>query len=118
MPLNTPQRGVFAQTVLGRLDALESQVSSEKFDVEKHKHTTRSKITLLFLVGLFLLVVIGYTYAIIQNCLILSALKNPDIDVAEYKDLLVKIDDVLYPISSLLGASLGFVIGYYFKGEK
>jgi drug/metabolite transporter (DMT)-like permease len=86
-----------------------------QFNPLQHQYTTRRNITLLFLGGLFVLIMGGYVYAYIYNMAILDVVK---VQIVEHKEMLLKVEDVLYPISSLLGASLGFVIGYYFKGEK
>lgn len=91
--------------VLGEL-AQKTESRDTKFDPQKHKDETRSKIALTFTrtyFGLIALVIVGIP---IYNILATSP------------DMALNLKDTLLVLSSIIGGPFGFVVGYYFKGSE
>ncbi len=102
----------------GKLNAVLSKVekkSPKKFDKEEFVEKGRKMITIAFLIGLFVLMIACFFYCQIHNRMILEYINQNKATFS--KDDLISIDEVIFPITSILGASLGFMIGYYFKGS-
>lgn len=82
---------------------------------------TRSVLTITFLVGFFsvlvffALFVLGYNWCVVYWA---AELKTAGLE-DKVKDLhFLELDKVLSIMISALGTSLGFIIGYYFKGKS
>ncbi|MFZ2151461.1 MAG: hypothetical protein WAZ12_00725 [Candidatus Absconditicoccaceae bacterium] len=93
-------------------DTLEKKVTddSDSSNSIKFNDQTRGKIGKIFVWGFFvaifgsILVTIGYNilfYYITQDT-----------------ELFIKLDSLLTLVGSIIGAPLGFVMGYYFKSDK
>lgn len=95
----------YAQS-LDRLAKVGNRVKEEKFDPKKHKDTKRSQIALIFVRGYIIIISLIIIGAPLFNAL-LSDAKTP-----------IDIERLLSQVGSLIGAPLGFVIGYYFKEDK
>lgn len=89
-----------------KIDKLGKRSKEEKFDPKKHKDTKRAQIAMVFVWGYIALVAIIIVGAPLFNA-ILAGSKEP-----------IDIERVLSQVGSLIGAPLGFVIGYYFKEDK
>jgi hypothetical protein len=91
---------------LDRVSRLGARVKEEKFDPKKHKDTKRAHIAMVFVYGYMLLVAIVIVGAPLFNAVFTDS-----------KDAL-DVERILSQVGSLIGAPLGFVIGYYFKEDK
>ncbi len=84
--------------------AAKAEQEDKRFDPQKHKDETRSKIALLFTrcyFGLIFLALVGVpTYNVL------------------FQSHALDIKDTLLVISSVIGGPFGFVVGYYFKGSE
>ena len=89
-----------------QLTSVQKKVDTTKFDRVKHKDTKRSHIALVFVYGYMAMVAIIVIGGPLYNALVLQ---NP---------VAIDIERILAQIGSLIGAPLGFVIGYYFKEDK
>ncbi len=82
---------------------------------------TRSTLTISFMVGFFLLLVLSCLFVIWYNsCVVDWVLIMEEKNVPNAGDLIkpLELDKVLSIVISALGTSLGFIIGYYFKDKK
>ena len=83
--------------------------SAKPWDPGQHKDKTRSGIAKIFVWGYFIsmgvtfIAVLAYNLYIVHNFLPVE---------------LLDIRDILTTVTSGIGAPLGFVVGYYFKGEE
>lgn len=91
---------------LERLARVGTRVKEEKFDPKKHKDTKRAQIALIFVRGYIIIISLIIIGAPLFNAL-LSDAKTP-----------IDLERLLSQVGSLIGAPLGFVIGYYFKEDK
>lgn len=91
---------------LERVSQLGRRVKEEKFDPKKHKDTKRAHIAMVFVYGYMITVAIIIVGAPLFNA-ILAGSREP-----------IDIERILAQVGSLIGAPLGFVIGYYFKEDK
>lgn len=91
---------------LERVAKLDHRVSQEKFDPKKHKDTKRAHIAMVFVYGY----IITITLVIIGGPFFNAVLAS--------EKLPIDLERVLAQVGSLIGAPLGFVIGYYFKEDK
>ncbi len=91
---------------ISRLSQLGKRVKEEKFDPKKHKDTKRAHIAMVFVYGYMLIVAIVIIGAPLFNAAFTNS-KEP-----------LDVERILAQVGSLIGAPLGFVIGYYFKEDK
>ncbi len=91
---------------VSRLSQLGKRVKEEKFDPKKHKDTKRAHIAMVFVYGYMLIVAIVIIGAPLFNAAFTNS-KEP-----------LDVERILAQVGSLIGAPLGFVIGYYFKEDK
>lgn len=91
---------------LERVARLGQRVKEEKFDPKKHKDTKRAHIAMVFVYGYMITITIVIVGAPIFNA-VFTDIKEP-----------LDIERILAQVGSLIGAPLGFVIGYYFKEDK
>jgi hypothetical protein len=91
---------------VSRLSQLGKRVKDEKFDPKKHKDTKRAHIAMVFVYGYMLIVAIVIVGAPLFNAAFTDS-KEP-----------LDVERILAQVGSLIGAPLGFVIGYYFKEDK
>jgi membrane protein YqaA with SNARE-associated domain len=91
---------------LERIARLGQRVKEEKFDPKKHKDTKRAHIAMVFVYGYMITVAIVIVLAPLFNALFTDS-KEP-----------LDVERILAQVGSLIGAPLGFVIGYYFKEDK
>jgi len=91
---------------LERVSKLGQRVKEEKFDPKKHKDTKRAHIAMVFVYGYMITVVIVIVLAPLFNAAFTDS-KDP-----------LDVERILAQVGSLIGAPLGFVIGYYFKEDK
>lgn len=91
---------------LERVARLGNRVKEEKFDAKKHKDTKRAHIAMVFVYGYMITVAIIIIGGPLFNAVFTNS-KNP-----------LDIERILAQVGSLIGAPLGFVIGYYFKEDK
>lgn len=91
---------------LERIGRLGQRVKEEKFDPKKHKDTKRAHIAMVFVYGYMITIAIIIVGAPLFNAVFTDS-KEP-----------LDIERVLAQVGSLIGAPLGFVIGYYFKEDK
>lgn len=82
---------------------------TRSFDIVKNQDITRSKIALLFVRWYFILISLVFAISLIYNFLVLKFLNSR-------MDQLLNPKDLILLISSTVGTSLGFIVGYYFKG--
>ncbi|MBF9434647.1 hypothetical protein HA133_01690 [Mycobacteroides chelonae] len=101
--INADEYTKFLNDRIGRLD---QRAKEEKFDPKKHKDTKRAHIALVFVYGYMALVAIIIVGAPLFNAFFTSS-KEP-----------LDVERILSQVGSLIGAPLGFVIGYYFKEDK
>jgi hypothetical protein len=100
-----------------QLDSLFKDLLSKSNIIDKrppynsveHKDKTRSTIAKIFVWSYFAGLGIVFTLVLIYNLIILSAKLGTD---------LLNVKDVLLVFTSSVGSSLGFVVGYYFKGQE
>jgi hypothetical protein len=91
---------------LERVAKLDKRVKEEKFDPKKHKDTKRAHIAMIFVWGYMITIATIVVGAPVFNAT-LAELRTP-----------IDIERVLSQVGSLIGAPLGFVIGYYFKEDR
>jgi hypothetical protein len=91
---------------LDRVSRLGTRVKEEKFDAKKHKDTKRAHIAMVFVYGYMITVAAVIVGAPLFNAAFTDS--NEPLDV----------ERILAQVGSLIGAPLGFVIGYYFKEDK
>lgn len=84
--------------------SLKAEQEDKKFDPQKHKDETRSKIALIFTRSYFILIFITLVGIPFYNVF--------------YPTLALDIKDTLLVVSSIIGGPFGFVVGYYFKGSE
>lgn len=96
------------ETLLERKSDLFSK-ADHIFNPREHKDKTRSKIALIFVCCFFALLIFTFIFVIIYNGWIIR--NNILLDPLNPKDLLLVI-------TGAIGTPLGFVVGYYFKGEE
>lgn len=101
--LNADEYVKFLNDRIGRLG---QRAKDEKFDPQKHKDTKRAQIALVFVYGYMVTIAIIIIGAPLFNAYFTSS-KEP-----------LDIERILSQVGSLIGAPLGFVIGYYFKEDK
>lgn len=89
-----------------KVNALDNKANKEKFDAKKHKDTKRSHIALVFVYGYMAMIAITVIGAPVYNAIVLS------------EPIEIDLERILAQVGSLIGAPLGFVIGYYFKEDK
>ena len=83
---------------------------TEPYDSKKHEDQTRSKLANIFVWGYFGTLV-GIIILVILNNYLVAAFH------LRY-DIIIDIKDIIASISSVIGPSLGFVVGYYFKSSE
>jgi len=91
-------------------ELIESSKRKKKYDPQKHKDITRSTIAIHFVKGYFFLIGAAFTFSLIYNLFLV----NLKLDSEE----LLQPKDIILTISSAIGSPLGFVVGYYFKGQE
>lgn len=96
----------YMKSLNDKVSKLGHRALTEKFDPQKHKDTKRAQIALVFVWGYMITVVLIIIGAPLFNALL--AHSNEPID----------IERILSQVGSLIGAPLGFVIGYYFKEDR
>lgn len=103
--------GIYETIIQESADLKEKAVKqqSKSFDIVKNQDITRSKIALLFVRWYFILIGLVFIISLIYNFIILKFLSNGANQLLNPKDLILLI-------SSTVGTSLGFIVGYYFKG--
>lgn len=87
---NNPSSALFQQT--GLLTTKEQRAGK--------RESVRSQIALYYIVGFFLIIVLG---------LIIGWCRN--FEIKDYKDMMISI-------SGILSGPLGFIIGFYFKDSS
>ena len=84
--------------------------TTEPYNPKKQEDTTRSKLALIFVWGYF---------GILGGGIILVLANNIIVDYLKLKpEILINIRDFIPTITSAIGTSLGFVVGYYFKSSE
>lgn len=100
----------------------EAESNESMLDSTRNKETeTRSALTLFFLKGFFLLLVLFAIFVWVYNEWVVSwvlELKKAGIENAVDYLKPLELEKVLSIIITALGTSLGFIIGYYFKEKK
>ncbi len=81
-----------------------------KYNPGEHKDKTRSKISLIFVCSYVGLIALVFIVSLIYNQIIILNDKQ--------LNLLLEPKDIVLVITSAIGTSVGFVVGYYFKGEE
>lgn len=81
-----------------------------KYDPAEHKDKTRSRIALLFVIAYVVSIALVFILTLGYNLLLIAANKD--------KTLLLEPKDAILIVTSSIGTSVGFVVGYYFKGEE
>ena len=94
------------QLLSDRLKRRNDRAIAEKFDPRKHKDTKRSHIALVFVYGYMITTLLIIIFVPLYNA---SNIADPQP---------LDLERILSQIGALIGAPLGFVIGYYFKDDK
>jgi predicted ABC-type sugar transport system permease subunit len=76
----------------------------------KHRDQTRSRIAIIFVACYFAFLGAGLIWIPLYNLWSITAIQSTE--------LVLNFKDTFLAISSAVGSSLGFVIGYYFKGAE
>lgn len=95
-----------SSVIRDNLSRLQSKTREAKFDRTRHKDTKRSHIALVFVYGYMITLLIILIGAPVYNAVVLD------------KPEMIDLERILAQVGTLLGAPLGFVIGYYFKEDK
>ncbi|MCF7835223.1 hypothetical protein K9M48_04205 [Candidatus Gracilibacteria bacterium] len=80
------------------------------FDTIKFNDETRGKIGKIFVWGFFIAIFGSIVVTILYNVYFYYLTQDTD--------LFLKLDSILTLMGSIIGAPLGFVMGYYFKTDK
>ncbi|HHR6027803.1 TPA: hypothetical protein ACS70J_000012 [Providencia alcalifaciens] len=100
----------------------EAESNESMLDSTRNKENkTRSALTLFFLTGFFLLLILFAIFVWVYNGWVVSwvlELKKAGIENAVDYLKPLELEKVLSIIITALGTSLGFIIGYYFKEKK
>lgn len=84
--------------------------TAEPYNPKKQEDTTRSKLALIFVWGYFIILGAGIFLVLVNNILVEYLKLKPEV--------LIDIKDFIPMITSAIGTSLGFVVGYYFKSSE
>lgn len=99
--------------------AAEAEESSSKKKL-RSEEGTRHSLTFYFILGFFILIVLGGIFVLFYNSLAVSwviRLNESGLHDQAGKVPFLELDKVLSIIVSAFGTSLGFIIGYYFKNK-
>lgn len=89
---------------------LANKLGSEAYNSKREEDHARTAIADFFVKAYVYLLAITITFSIAFNLLIFYLTSSAD--------LFIPIKDITLLISSTVGTSLGFIIGYYFKLER
>ncbi|MCC3704151.1 hypothetical protein LLR08_16440 [Rouxiella badensis] len=106
------------QTVIN--DSKASAVASINARDEK-EIGTRSGLTYIFLIGFFLLIILGAVFVFIYNAWCVQwaiELQKNNLPEVASKITPLELDKILSILIGAFGTSLGFIIGYYFKESR
>lgn len=98
---------------LDRLKNLEGKIDNTQFkehNSKEHEDKTRSELAKVFVYGYFILLGVTILLILISN-FIVEIFKLD-------RSLIMSVKDVVLVLSSAIGSSLGFVVGYYFKSSE
>lgn len=84
--------------------------TTEPYNAKKQEDTTRSKLALVFVWGYFIILGAGILAVLINNFVVEYFKLKPE--------TLINLKDFIPLITSAIGTSLGFVVGYYFKSSE
>ncbi|MEI6221154.1 MAG: hypothetical protein WCP97_00420 [bacterium] len=102
------------QTVLDIVDEIallrEKNKETLPHNPKEHEDKTRSELAKTFVLGYFILLSVAFLLTMASN-LTVSYLKLD-------QSLIISVKDIILTISSTIGTSLGFVVGYYFKSSE
>ena len=99
---NEPQMATYTLDDAEEIPEVEPITELEPVIVERKREDVRGILSLVFLVGFFLVLIIG----------MLIALTNSQGDPA------TNVKEVILTISGILAGPLGFVIGFYFRSKE
>jgi len=85
------------------------EAKKDKFDPIENKDKTRSLIAKIFVCSYF--VGLGLVFLITLAYNLIIAMNKLNIPLLEVKDIILTV-------TGSIGTSLGFVVGYYFKGQE
>jgi hypothetical protein len=80
-----------------------------RYNPTEHKDKTRSTIALFFVRGYLVLLGIIFLLVLTYNFLLIKFAPGTD---------LLDVTDIMLLITGSVGSPLGFVVGYYFKGQE
>lgn len=83
---------------------------ARKYNPGEHKDKTRSRIALIFVWGYIGLIGGIFVLSLAYNLLLIFYNKP--------QEYLLNPKDIVLLVTSAVGTSVGFVVGYYFKGEE
>ncbi|HWY79281.1 MAG TPA: hypothetical protein VNW29_02895 [Candidatus Sulfotelmatobacter sp.] len=84
--------------------------TTDPYNPKKQEDTTRSTLALIFVWGYFGILGGGIFLVLVNNIIVDYFHLEPNI--------LINLKDFIPTISSAIGTSLGFVVGYYFKSSE
>jgi len=86
-----------------------SESSISNFDPIQSREETRSSIAQFFVKSYFYLIGGFFLITLAYNLLLITMRQN---------ESQINVKDLLLVVTSAVGTPLGFVVGYYFKGEE
>lgn len=102
--------GWFKKQLDGASEKMMRDMSGDAFNDTELTIVTRARIARLMVLGFLIAMVLSVVFVIIYNIAMFYLTQDTS--------LFVQIESIIPLVGSIIGAPLGFVMGYYFKGSK
>lgn len=97
---------------LKTLEETREKSSKIKYNPDELNDKTRSKIAMIFVWGFFALIAGTIFFTMLYNVIICYGK-----DIKECSLNLLSVKDMLLAVIGYVGSPLGFIMGFYFKGQ-